>query len=94
MISAASVSDQVRLASNPARLRAPAFRVIDRLQGYRPGEQLLGAGVALVAMADAIELDLHSLIATARNVMAHADGPYSEQIAAIRDYAKNELRRS
>ena len=92
MLSAETVADQVRLAANPARLRAPAFRVIDRMQHYRPGEQLLGTAVALVAMADAIQLPLHDLFAVARNVMRDTDGPYSEQIAAIRDYAKNELR--
>lgn len=93
MISPDSVRDQVVFAASPARLRVPAFTVIDRIQNYTPGEQLLGTAIAVVAMAEATGMSLHDLLTIARNCMAHVEGPFSHHVQAIRDYAKHELTR-
>lgn len=93
MISTPSIRDQVVLASNPAALRVPAFRVLDRMQDQKPGTQLLATAVALVAMAEAVELPMQDLMAIARRAMTDAEGPFTHHIQAIRDYALNELKR-
>lgn len=89
-----TVRDQLSFLSDPGRIRKPAYVVIDRIDGYLPGEQMLGTAVALVAMCNAINLPLHELIQRAQNVMAHADGPYAYHVKAIRDFAKNEITRA
>lgn len=94
MISAPAIREQIALAANPARLRIPAFRVIDRMQDYRPGEQLLGTAVALVAMSEAIGMSLHDLLSVAQNAMREVEGPFTHHVQAIRDYAKHELGRA
>lgn len=89
-----SIREHVSLFSSPARLRAPAFRVIDRMDGrVAPAEQVLGTAVALVAMAQAIGIDTRSLIQRAENVMRDVDSCDAEHVKAIRDYARNELAR-
>lgn len=88
-----TVRDQISFLSNPDRLRKPAFAVIDRLDGYLPGEQMLGAAVALVAMCEAVNVSPHELITRAINCMSHADGPFTYHVKAIRDYAANEILR-
>lgn len=87
------LADMVTGINNAGRLRVPAFAVIDRIQNYSPGEQVLGAAVALVAMAEAARIDLPRLMSMAHNVMADIEGPFTYHIQAIRDYAKHELTR-
>lgn len=94
MISAPAIRDQIAFFSSPARLRVPAFRVIDRMQDRTPGEQLLGTAVALVAMSEAIGLPLNDLLTVAHNVMRDVEGPFTYHVQAIRDYAKNEIGRA
>lgn len=92
MVSDSGIRDQIVFAS-PAALRVPAFRVIDRTDGFTPGQQLMGTALALVAMCEAIQLDPHELIGMARNAMADVEGPFTYHLQAIRDYAKHEIKR-
>lgn len=92
MISDAGIRDQINLAT-PDRLRVPAFRVIDRTDGYLPGEQLLGAALAVVAMSEAVGINPHDLVVVARNAMADVEGPFTYHLQAIRDYALHEIKR-
>jgi hypothetical protein len=71
----------------------PAFKVIDRVQNFTPGEQMLGTAVALVAMCESANISLNDVIQQARNVMAHAEGPFTHHIQAVRDYAAQEVAR-
>lgn len=93
MVSDAGIRDQIVFASPPA-LRVPAFRVIDRTDGFTPGQQLLGTALALVAMSEAIGMNPHDLIVVARNAMADVEGPFTYHLQAIRDYAKHEIKRN
>jgi hypothetical protein len=88
-----TVRDQLSFLSDPGRIRKPAFVVVDRIDGYSPGEQLLGTAVALVAMSQAINVPLAELIQRAMNVMGHADAAFTYHVKAIRDYATNEILR-
>ena len=78
---------------SPAQVRAPAFQVLTRIQGLDPGIQLLAVAVALCAMSQACELDMREVIYTAENLLRDCEGPYTEHIQAIRDYARGELVR-
>lgn len=89
------IRDQIALFNAPARLRVPAFRIIDVLQksNRRPGEQMLAAAVTLVAMCEAINYPLSDLIAKAVRVTSDVEGPFTAHLQAVRDYAANELRK-
>lgn len=89
------ISDQIAFFSNPAALRVPAFRIMDRMSHIEatPGVQILATAVALRAMCESAGLDLTAVMTKAGKVMADADGPFVPHIQAIRDYAANEIRR-
>ena len=93
MISNVAIRDQITFAT-PPDLRAPAYRVIDRTDGFSPGQQLMGTALALVAMSEAVGLNPHELIVFAQNAMADVEGPFTYHIQAIRDYAKHEIKRN
>lgn len=78
---------------SPAQIRAPAFKVLDRIQHLHPGAQITATAVALCAMAEAIGLRMRDVINVAENTLADSEGPYTEHIQAIREYARGELLR-
>ena len=88
----ASLRDQIALLDNPARLRLPAFAVIDKLDHMRPGEQVMGTALALVVMCEAAGIPLSDVISKAERMCAPAEGPFTAHIQTIRDYAKGELK--
>jgi hypothetical protein len=81
----------VRTSSTVARLREPAFLLIDRLQRVDPADQLRALSLAFVAATEAAGLDPHEEVTRARRMMRQAEGPFTEQVQAIRDYARSEL---
>lgn len=94
MLSINSLRDQVALASNPSTLRAPAFMFIDKMQDMEsvtPGERILALAVALCAITETCDLDLTALISKARLMLQHAEGPFTHQLQAVRDFARSEL---
>jgi len=76
----------------PEKLRQMAFRVISRTQDD-PDLQVMGTAVALVALTEATGTDMRSVIEIAERRMNDLDGPFTSQIGAIREYAKNEIGR-
>lgn len=78
---------------SPAQIRGPAFAIIDRLQRMDPSVQLMATAVALVAMSEAVGLRMRDVINVAENTLADSEGPYTEHIQAIREYARGELLR-
>lgn len=92
MIPLHRTADAVRWSTSRLdKLRVAAFQVINRLQDMEPHEQVAGTYLAAVAMADAVGLDPHEEIERARRCMNHAEGPFTHQVQAVRDYARNEL---
>lgn len=73
-------------------LRRLAVRVVDKVEGERASDQLNATAVALVAMAEAVGVDPFDVLVIAKRVMGAAEGPFTHQIQAIRDYARAELR--
>lgn len=75
----------------PPQIRQPAFALIDRLQRFPdPVVQLTAMAVALCAMAESAGLRMGDVINVAENTLADAEGPYTQHIQAIRQYAKGE----
>ena len=92
--SAEAILEHLSLFSSPARLRAPAFTVINRMDGkVRPAEQVLGTAVALAAMAETLGIPMRELITRAERAMKDVDSCGAEHIKAIRMFADQELRR-
>jgi len=87
-----ALADHIALTNNPARLRAPAFAAITRLQSAAPGEQVLGLALALVVICESANVSLSDVIGKAVRMSAAADGPFVPHIQALRDYAAKELR--
>lgn len=77
----------------PAQVRAPAFHVITRLQEVDPSVQITACAVALCAMCEAMGLRMRDVINVAENTLRDCEGPFTEHVQAIRDYAKGELLR-
>ena len=92
MLEPHNVADRIGYVSPPA-IQPAAFRVIDRLQRMDPTVQIVATAVALVAMSEAIGLNLRDVINTAENVLRDSEGPFTTHIQAIREYAKHEILR-
>jgi hypothetical protein len=94
-LSREGLADQVRLASSPARLRRPAFMVIDALQRSEVtgGEQLLSLAVTLRAMCESANVPLGEVLSRAASITADVEGPFTAHLQAVRDFASKELRR-
>lgn len=94
MLSRNGLADQIRLANNPARLRVPAFQIINALQQVRAtgGEQVVGTAVALIAMCESAGVPLTEVITRAARIMGDVEGPFTAHLQSVRDYARNELR--
>lgn len=87
-----SVADRIGVHT-PAQVRAPAFAVIARLQEMDPSIQITACAVALCAMCEAIGLRMRDVINVAENTLRDCEGPYTEHVQAIREYAKGEILR-
>lgn len=76
----------------PERLRQSAFRALSATQDH-PSVQIQGTAVALLAMCDATGVDVRQLLESTERLIRDIDGPFSSQIRAIREYARNEIGR-
>lgn len=76
---------------SPAAVRPAAFALLDRLQrNPDPVVQLTAMSVALCAMAEAAGLRMRDVIAVGERTLSDAEGPYTNEVQAIRAYAKGE----
>jgi hypothetical protein len=87
-----AIRDRISFATSAARVLEPSFRIVDALQFSDPAVQLDALFVTAVAMATVIGLDPHEMVVRARRMLPDAEGPFTEQLQAARDYAKGELR--
>ena len=87
-----TIHDRINWFSDLRSLRRGAFRTIDAVQ-QEPNKavQYLGPATAFVAMAASLNRDPHEDIARIRRMMSDLNGPFSEEIRAIHDYAQGEL---
>lgn len=88
-----TVNDRISWFTDLPALRRGAFSVIDTMQTIdNRAVQYLGPIVASVAMAETLGRDVHEDIQRVRRMMSDLQGPFSEEIRAIRDYASGELK--
>lgn len=92
MIEPRNVTDRLGYFT-PADIRAPAFAVIARLQHMDPTVQLTATAVALCAMCQELGIDMRHAINVAENTLRDSEGPYTQHIQAIREYARGEILR-
>lgn len=77
--------------STVAQLREPTFRIADRMQDVSPADQYSALMLAATVASDALGLDPHEEIARSRRMMRDAEGPFTTQVQALRDYVRGEL---
>lgn len=83
--------DKINTGGNPERLRQAAYKVISAGQDD-PALQLLGTTVALLAMCDALRVDVRRLLESGDRLRHDLDGPFTSTMRAIEAYAQGELR--
>jgi len=86
-----TVKDRVGFFNDASSLRAPAFKIINLIQEEDPANQILATATALVALAEAINVDPHDLISKINRAKRHIDSPFSTEYRAIGAYAKGEF---
>lgn len=74
-----------------ADLREPTFRIANRMQDIDPATQVRALFLAAAVTAQVLRLDPHEEILRAHRVMADAEGPFTSQVQAVRDYVEGEL---
>lgn len=87
-----SIRDRISFATSAAPLRVPAYRALDALQFSDPAVQLDALFLLAVAMSTVVGIDPHEMVTRAKRVLPEAEGPFTEQLQAAREYAKGELK--
>ena len=87
-----TIRDRLSFATAASKFREPSFRILDALQFHEPAVQLDSLFLTATAMALVVGLDPYEMVARARRILPEADGPFTDQLSAITDYAKGELR--
>ena len=80
-------------ASSADKYRQTSYVILDVLQRYAPEVQLDALFVLSTAMAESVGLDPHEMVTRARRILPEAEGPFTEQLQAARDYARGELKK-
>lgn len=89
-----TINDRISWFTDLPALRQGAFAVLDAMQKQpKQAVQVLGPGVAFVAMCESLGRDPHEDIVRIRRMMSEVDGPFTAEVQAIRDYAAGELLR-
>lgn len=86
-----TIRDAITFSSDAARVRRPAFHVIDALQRHEPAVQMDALFVAAVAMSQSLGLDPHAMVTRAKRMLPDAEAAHTDHVQAIRDYARGEL---
>lgn len=84
--------DRLARGGQPDRLRASAFRALDRTQDD-PAVQIRGLALALCAAGRAVGVEFRELITTTELMLDDLDAPYAPTIQAIQEYAIHEIGR-
>lgn len=88
-----TIRDRLKFGTEDARrLRMAAFNVIARTQGD-PATQVRGMALALYATCTALDIDIRQLLVETERLKDDLDGPFVHVFDAIREYARNEIRR-
>ena len=69
-----------------------AFEMIDRMQNYDPGEQVLAAAIVMTYLVERHGVNPNDLYASARRMIMHPDTvTFRPEFAAIQQYMKDDM---
>lgn len=86
-----AVAERARHSSAVAELREPTYRICVRMSDLPPHIQFNALMLAAVVSAEALGLDPHEEIARAGRKVRQAEGPFTIELQALRDYCRGEL---
>ena len=69
-----------------------AYAAVSALQAMPPAKQVMGAAVLFSVLCEELKLDPSELINKAQRVAKDADGFFTREMKALRDYVKGELK--
>lgn len=85
------LNDGINWFSEPSRLRDPIVKVVSVLDLEPAVERYLAPAGVFVLMADELKRDAHADIERVRRMLVAAEGPFTNQLQAMRDYVRTEL---
>lgn len=69
-----------------------AYAAVSAVQTMAPAKQVMGAAVLFSVLCEELKLDASELINKAQRVAKDADGFFTREMKALRDYVKGELK--
>jgi hypothetical protein len=80
------------IAKDPEHLRKAMYLVLSRLQD-EPEVQLQATAMCLLVMCRACKIDMRQLLTSVERMVNDADSPFSVQVPALENYAREQVRR-
>lgn len=77
---------------NPHLAIQAAFQAVDSLQQFPAHQQLAGVAVLFNTVCDGLGIDPSDLINKAQRITKDADGYFTREAKALRDYVQGELK--
>lgn len=93
MFTTTTVNDRITAFTDLSALRHAAYRALSVLDGEKPEVKFLAPALLFVVMAQQLGRDPHNDIAAIRRIARAAEGPFTEQVQALRDYVTGEMRK-
>ncbi len=78
-----SIGDRVRTDSTVALLREPAFALLSRIQDANPSDQVRALFLVAAVISDAIGIDGHDALNSAKRMLSTAEGPHTVAQEAV-----------
>lgn len=91
MFSTATVNDRITAFTDLAAIRHATYRALSALDNEKPEVRYLAPAMLFVVMAQQLSRDPHNDIAAVKRIAAAAEGPFTEQVQALRDYVNGEM---
>jgi hypothetical protein len=90
-VSRRSLRDRVLEFGDHGALRQPLVTLVDKLQDMPPALQILAPAATFVCMCRGAGLEPAEVLQLTERMERPIDGPFANQWAAMRAYAKGEL---
>jgi hypothetical protein len=69
-----------------------AYAAVSAIQGFEKHKQVAGVAVLFTVICEELQLDPSELISKASRIAKDADGFFTRETKALRDYVKGELK--
>lgn len=91
MFNTNTVNDRITAFTDLAALRHASYRALSALDSEKPEVKFLAPGLLFVTMAQQLGRNPHEDIVPLRRIIRAAEGPFTEQVQALRDYVRGEM---